>query len=69
MKTCNDCTYYYLDGKQCEAPMPLWVENHDPMSHFYGDEVRHMEPNHNAERCKMFRKRRRSNQATEAASE
>jgi len=65
MKTCSDCAHYYLDGELCEAPMPLWVGNIDPMDALHGDEQRHLEPEHNANKCKMFRKRRGPNKPIE----
>ena len=58
MKTCSTCQHYYATRQICEAPLPLWLDNYDPIGTTASDAHTTMEPDTDATGCTTYRKRR-----------
>jgi len=65
VKTCANCQHYYATRQLCEAPMPLWLDDYDPIGNIASDEHTTMPPETNATMCRTYRKRRVPNTKVE----
>ena len=66
VKTCGTCRHYYAPRSLCEAPLPMWIEDDDPMGNFCGDDIRTQPADRDAETCRMYAKRHLPNVPVEA---
>lgn len=61
MRKCGECLYLRehlaLGYDMCECPLPVWVTEMDPLSHYHGDDVRGLvSKDTDASGCKIFRR-------------
>ena len=61
MKTCGTCRHYCANQALCEAPLPMWLTEADPLAQFTGDDIRTRQPYDDAETCRTYAKRRMPN--------
>ena len=59
MKTCGTCRHYYAAQSLCEAPLPMWLTEADPLAQFTGDNIRTQQPDCDAEACRTYAKHRK----------